>query len=53
MILTKEERVVIWAVRFLAVSFAAVGLTFILLPDQILTFTDLIGRRLGDFVPAP
>lgn len=47
-----ESRIV-WIMRALAVSFAAVGLLFLFAPEGALAFGDSLGARLGTFAPAP
>ncbi len=51
--LTLREKIVVWTLRLLSLSFAVVGLLFVLFPAQTLGVTDTLGRRLGSFAPAP
>ena len=47
------ERFVVANLRLLALSFAVVGLLFLLAPDGTLGVIDDLGDALGDFTPAP
>ena len=49
----KAERFVVANLRLLALSFAVVGLLFILAPDGTLGVLDDLGDIFGDFTPAP
>ena len=49
----RAERFVVANLRLLALSFAVVGLLFIITPDGVLGTLDDLGDSLGDFAPAP
>lgn len=49
----RAERFVVANLRLLALSFAVVGLLFIVTPDGVLGTLDDLGDALGDFTPAP
>ncbi len=47
------ERFVVFSLRLLAASFAAVGVLFIATPDGVLSVLDDLGDAIGSFAPAP
>ncbi len=47
------ERFVVWSLRALALSFAVVGVVFIVVPDPFLDVISDLGDELGDFSRAP
>ena len=49
----KAERFVVLNLRLLAVSFAVVGLLFIITPDGVLDVITDLGDEIGNFTPAP
>jgi hypothetical protein len=49
----RAERLVVFNMRFLAVSFAVVGILFIATPDGVLHRIDQLGDALGSFAHAP
>ena len=49
----RAESIVVWVMRFLALSFAVVGICFIASPDGTLDNMSDLGDRLGDFTRAP
>ena len=49
----KAERFVVLNLRLLAVSFAVVGLLFIITPDGVLDVISDLGDKIGDFTRAP
>jgi len=49
----QSERIVVLTMRFLAVSFAVVGILFIATPDGVLHRIDQLGDAIGDFSKAP
>lgn len=49
----RAERFVVANLRLLALSFAVVGVLFIVTPDGVLGTLDDLGDSLGDFTPAP
>ncbi|OQY98955.1 MAG: hypothetical protein B6D41_01920 [Chloroflexi bacterium UTCFX4] len=49
----QSEKIIVWIMRALTVSFAAVGLLFLFAPDATLAFGDALGARVGTFAPAP
>src|SRR3954453_10748964 len=49
----QSERIVVLTMRFLAVSFAVVGILFIATPDGVLHRIDQLGDAIGDFSNAP
>ncbi|MBI4672081.1 MAG: hypothetical protein HY741_10505 [Chloroflexi bacterium] len=51
--MTRTEMMIVWIMRGLAVSFAVVGLLFLLAPNAVLAFGDALGARVGTFAPAP
>jgi hypothetical protein len=49
----RAERFVVFNLRLLAVSFAVVGLLFIITPDGVLDVISDLGDEIGDFARAP
>src|ERR687892_1101465 len=49
----RAERFVVFNLRLLALSFAAVGVLFIAVPDGVLDVISDLGDEIGDFPRAP
>jgi hypothetical protein len=49
----RAERFVVFNMRFLAVSFAVVGILFIVTPNGVIGRMDDVGNWIGSFTPGP
>src|ERR671931_1186848 len=49
----RAERIVVLTMRFLALSFAVVGILFIVTPDGVIGRIDDVGNWIGSFTPGP
>ncbi len=49
----RAERIVVLTMRFLALSFAVVGILFIVTPNGVIGRIDDVGNAIGSFTPGP
>jgi hypothetical protein len=49
----RAERIVVLTMRFLALSFAVVGILFIVTPNGVIGRIDGVGNAIGSFTPGP
>src|SRR3954469_24628185 len=49
----RAERLVVFTMRFLALSFAVVGILFIVTPNGVIGRMDDVGNWIGSFTPRP